>query len=53
MAKFSELVGRTILDISGLTEDGDYVTFAGSDGTKYEMLHTHKIVARLSTSPKS
>ena len=36
---FSELLGKTITDITGLTSGNEEVIFTCSDGTKYLMYH--------------
>lgn len=38
--KFSDLVGKTILDIQGLEKGSEKVIFVCSDGSKYKMYHS-------------
>jgi hypothetical protein len=40
MTNFSELTGKTIIDIKGLEKGNDHVTFVCADGSKYTMYHS-------------
>ena len=37
--EISELIGKTITEINGMVEDGNFITFKTSDGCEYQMYH--------------
>jgi hypothetical protein len=39
MSNFSELVGKTIIEISGLEKNSDYVRIKCADNSEYVMYH--------------
>lgn len=40
MAEFSDLIGKTLVEVRGMDESSDAVTFITDDGLEYRMYHS-------------